>query len=336
MDLKECILDEINAKTKPQGSLGKLEEIALKIALTLRTKRPAIKDPHILVFAGDHGLAAEKVSAYPKEVTAQMVLNFLAGGAAINVFCRQHSIRLKVIDAGVDFHFDSHPDLIDAKVGSGTRNIMHSAAMSVDEFAKAEYFGKSTVLGIVEKGCNVIGFGEMGIGNTSSSSLILSALYKLPIEEVVGRGTGLDDVQFQHKIQVLKQVLLKHEGTYTSGEDILRIFGGFEIVQMYSAMRETARHHMVLLVDGYIATAAFCVAYAEDKSLMDKAIFCHQSDEFAHSGILKKLKVKPLLNLGLRLGEGTGCALAFPLIESAIRFLNEMHTFQDAKVSEKI
>ena len=201
---------------------------------------------------------------------------------------------------------------------------------------EAEYFGKSTVLGIVEKGCNVIGFGEMGIGNTSSSSLILSALYKLPIEEVVGRGTGLDDVQFQHKIQVLKQVLLKHEGTYTSGEDILRIFGGFEIVQMYSAMRETARHHMVLLVDGYIATAAFCVAYAEDKSLMDKAIFCHQSDEFAHSGILKKLKVKPLLNLGLRLGEGTGCALAFPLIESAIRFLNEMHTFQDAKVSEKI
>lgn len=332
--LAEKLRHKIDFKTKPLGALGLLEDIALKIGLIQNTLEPDLKNPHIVVFAGDHGITQEGVSAYPQEVTFQMVTNFLNGGAAINVFCKQHDIAIKVVDAGVNHDFSDHAGLINAKIGYGTKNFLLEPAMSIKQAQKAIDKGSNIVSEIYYKGCNMIGFGEMGIGNTSSASLLMHLITGCPIEECVGKGTGLTAEDLQHKIEVLSKAVNKHSFPDTPLK-ILATFGGFEIVEMTGAMLRAAELGMTLLIDGFIATAAFGTAVQITPDISDYAIFCHKSHERGHQKLLEYLKAKPVLDLNMRLGEGTGCAIAYPVIQSAVNFLNEMASFESAGVSNK-
>ena len=328
------IQHKIDFKTKPLGSLGTLEKMALQIATVQKTLSPNLIKPTIVVFAGDHGIAKEGVSAYPQEVTFQMVTNFLSGGAAINVFCKQNNIQLLVADAGVNFDFESNPSLLNTKIAKGTKSFLHEKAMTDDEMNHCFSHGKTVVDNISATGCNIIGFGEMGIGNTSSATMLMSYFCDLPIEQCVGRGTGLNDNQLINKIAVLKSAQQFHSDI-TSTEDALQTFGGFEIAQMCGAMMAAHKHNMLILVDGFIATAAFLVASKLIPDIKDNAIFCHLSDEFGHQNLLNYLSVEPILRLNMRLGEGTGCAVAYPIIQSAVTFLNTMASFESAGVSNK-
>ncbi|MCR9251197.1 MAG: nicotinate-nucleotide--dimethylbenzimidazole phosphoribosyltransferase [bacterium] len=333
-DLRDSILNAINQKTKPVGSLGKLEDIALQIGLIQGSINPELIKPSIVVFAGDHGVAAEGVSAYPAEVTPQMVLNFVSGGAAINVFTKQHGIDLHVVDAGVNYTFESD-EVIDCKVGFGTKSYLYEQAMTKIELNECFAYGIKVADRIIDSGSNIIGFGEMGIGNTSSAALIMSEVCFLPLQECVGKGTGLDSEGLNRKLEALRDAKKTHPNLVTP-EDILCAFSGFEIAQMTAAMLRTADRGAVILVDGFISTSAFLLAAQIDPNIIDYAIFSHCSDESGHGKMLDYLQVKPVLDLQLRLGEGTGCALAYPIIESAVRFLNEMASFESADVSEAI
>jgi nicotinate-nucleotide--dimethylbenzimidazole phosphoribosyltransferase len=335
-ELKQLLQHTIDHKTKPLGALGRLEEIALQIGLIQQTTKPVVKQPHIVVFAGDHGIAKTGlVNAYPQEVTAQMVLNFANGGAAINVFCRQNQLTLKVVDAGVNYDFTSNSiDVIDAKIGYGTKNYLNEPAMTMAEAEQAIGKGRSIVRELAAEGCNCIGFGEMGIGNTSSATLIMSALTGLPVVEFTGRGAGLNDDQLDKKIDTLQQVYEKH-ALNTLGQkplDLLSRVGGFEIAMMAGAYLEAVHLKMIVLVDGFISTAAMLIAN-EISQVLHQCIFAHTSQEAGHEKILRHLGVTPLLHLSMRLGEGTGAALAMPMIHAAVNFLNEMASFESAGVS---
>lgn len=325
---------KIDFKTKPLGALGHLEHLAHKIGMVQNTTSPKLSHPHMVVFAADHGIAAAGVSAYPQEVTYQMVMNFLGGGAAINVFCRQHGIDIKIVDAGVNFDFPEGLNLIGKKVRKSSRNIIEEPAMTPEEYQQALANGRSVVAGIAETGCNIIGFGEMGIGNTSASSLMMSKLFDIPVVSCIGRGTGLNDDQLQNKIRILSSAIEKYPEV-AAVDEIAQTFGGLEIVQMMGAMDEAFRQNMLIMVDGFIATVAVAAVWKKIPEILDHCIFCHVSDESAHLRLLELLGQKVLLNLNLRLGEGTGCALAYPLIQSAVGFLNEMSSFEDAQVSNK-
>jgi len=334
MSIEEELIHKINYKTKPLKSLGKIEEIALKIGMVQGTLSPKLIEPTILVYAADHGITDEGVSAYPKEVTFQMVMNFLSGGAAINVFCKQNDINIKVIDAGVSFDFPASPMLINSKIAKGTQNFLHSPAMSIEQLEQCFKYAEAHINQITEKGTNIVGFGEMGIGNTSSASMIMSYLCNLRIEQCVGRGTGLNDEGVATKISILKKAKDKH-GEINNPKEVLRIFGGFEIAQICGAMLAAYKKNMLIMVDGFIATSAFLVASKIEPKILNNAIFCHQSDEQGHKLMLEHLDAKPILSLSLRLGEGTGAALAYPIIKSAVSFINEMASFESAGVSNK-
>lgn len=341
-NLQLLLQQRINNKTKPPGALGRLEEIALQVGLMQGTAEPAIHYPHIVVFAGDHGIATTGlVSAYPQEVTAQMVLNFLHGGAAINVFCRQHDIVLKVADAGVNFDWnDTITDerFIHAKIANGTANYLHGPAMSGEQALAAMEKGRQIVNEVGAAGCNCIGLGEMGIANTSSAALIMSAVTGLPIEECTGRGTGLTDGQYNIKEHTLRTVFDKHFPRGSGSTDpveILQRVGGLEIAMMTGAYLEAAASGMVIVVDGFIASAALLLAHLLHPTVLNNCIFAHTSGERGHEKMLAHLGAKPLLNLGLRLGEGTGAALAIPLIRSAVNFLREMASFESAGISNR-
>ena len=325
---------KIDFKTKPLGALGHLEYLAHKIGMVQNTTSPQLTNPHLVVFAADHGIAKAGVSAYPQEVTYQMVMNFLGGGAAINVFCKQHNIEIKIVDAGVNFDFPEGLELIDHKVRKSSRNILEEPAMTSEEYQQALQNGSAVVADIAKTGCNIIGFGEMGIGNTSASSLMMSQLFDLPIVSCIGRGTGLNDDQFLNKINILSAAIEKYPDSRTPDE-IAQNFGGLEIVQMVGAMEEAFHQNMLIMVDGFIATVAVATAWRKNPDILNNCIFCHVSDENAHLQLLELLGQKALLNLNLRLGEGTGCALAYPIIQSAVNFLNEMSSFEDAHVSNK-
>ena len=332
--LKDELQNKIGQKTKPLGALGRLEELALTIGLIQNTLTPALNNPTLLIFAGDHGVVKAGVSAYPQAVTAQMVANFLNGGAAINVFARQHRLKLWVVDAGVSADLDEHPDLIDAKIALGTSNFLHHTAMSGKQCSKAVQSGANLVEQQHRQGCNCIGFGEMGIGNTSSAALLAHCLANIPLNECIGRGTGLDDNQLLNKQAVLRQAAAFHRHP-KDPLIALATFGGFEIAMMTGAFLKAAELGMVILVDGYIASAALLVAYKLNENILDYCIFSHLSSEQGHRALLSYLGAQPLLNLAMRLGEGTGIAVAYPLIQSAALFLNEMTTFSEAGVDRQ-
>lgn len=331
--MKEQLIQKVNNKTKPLGALGRLEDLAIQIGMVQKTASPKLIKPTILVFAGDHGSVKEGISAYSQDVTYQMVLNFCNGGAAINVFCKQHGITLKVIDAGVNHTFQNSLPLIDCKVATGTRNYLEMTAMTKSQLELGMQYGKEVLESIHSCGTNIVGFGEMGIGNTASASLIMSEICNFPIEECVGKGTGLTQGQLSQKVELLKKAKNKH-GKIENPLTILQTYGGFEIVQMCSAMQAAYEENMLILVDGFIATAAFLVAHKLCPNIIKNTVFAHVSNEKGHRKMLEYLDTKPILDLEMRLGEGTGCALAYPLIESAICFLNQMASFESANVSK--
>ncbi|MEY3885144.1 MAG: hypothetical protein RIS87_919 [Pseudomonadota bacterium] len=334
--LKSTLVDKINHKTKPLGALGMLETVALQIGLIQQTLTPQLCEPTMLVFAGDHGIVESGVSPFPQAVTAQMVLNFLQGGAAINVFTKQNNMHLRVVDSGVNHTFEANPDLMDAKIAFGTHNFLNEPAMTATQCATALERAAKIVDAQITQGCNVFGFGEMGIGNTSSASCLMSVLCSLPVEQCVGRGTGLDDAGLSKKTNILAQALAHHALSADDAMQILATFGGFEIAMMVGAMLQAASKQCTLLIDGFITTAALLVAAKLQPNILHYCVFTHCSDESGHKKMLDFLQVKPLLNIDLRLGEGTGAALAYPLVLAAVNFLNTMASFESASVSQKL
>ncbi|HYD95191.1 MAG TPA: nicotinate-nucleotide--dimethylbenzimidazole phosphoribosyltransferase [Noviherbaspirillum sp.] len=327
--LADALDAAINNKTKPLGSLGLLEALAKQIGLIQKSAQPSVKAPAILVFAGDHGITAENVSPFPQSVTWQMVENFLAEGAAINVFARQNACALHVVDAGVNHDFGPRAMLIDRKVAHGTRNFAREPAMRADQCAAAMQHGAELVAGLQG---NVVGFGEMGIGNTSAAAALMHKLTGLPVADCVGAGAGLSDAGVAHKRQVIEQAVRLHAAAREPLE-VLAAFGGFEIAMMAGAMLAAAERRMVLLIDGFIVTSALLVAARLQPAILDYCVFAHCSNERGHRHMLEQLRGKPLLQLGMRLGEGSACALALPLVHAAVNFLCEMATFESAQVS---
>jgi nicotinate-nucleotide--dimethylbenzimidazole phosphoribosyltransferase len=324
--------DAINQKTKPLGSLGVLEQLAKQLGLVQNTISGSITEPAIVVFAGDHGVVAEGVSAYPQDVTWQMVENFLTQGAAINVFARQNGCALHVVDAGVAHEFGARAGLVDRKLAHGTRNFAREAAMSVQQCAEAMERGAAFVADLPG---NVIGFGEMGIGNTTAAAALMHKLTGIPVADCVGAGTGLTPDGVLRKQRVIEAAVQLHGGVEDPAA-VLATFGGFEIAMMVGAMLKAAERRKLLLIDGFIVTSALLVAARIAPAILDYCVFAHCSDEAGHRRMLDALGARPLLQLGLRLGEGTGAALALPLVRAAANFLNEMATFGSAAVSEKI
>lgn len=335
-DLRQQLQQIIDLKTKPLGALGRLEVLALQLGMIQGTTKPYIEQPQIRVFAADHGLTKHGTSAYPSAVTTQMVYNFLQGGAAINVLARQHNIELKVVDAGVDADFANspfkdHPQLLDYKVRHGSRDALTEPAMTEAECLAALENGMKVVEGLAG---NLLIVGEMGIGNTSAASLLLARLGDLPIADCIGRGTGLDDEGLQHKTDILTQVLARHNEAH-SPLDALAALGGLEIAMMAGALIQAASERRILLIDGFIASSALLVAERLSPGVTQYAIFAHHSVEPGHAHLLKLLNAEPLLNMGMRLGEGSGAALAYPLLQSACAIINEMASFSDAGISEQ-
>lgn len=321
----------IDNKTKPLGSLGVLERLAHQLGLIQNTAAPTVDRPAILVFAGDHGIVAEGVSAYPQDVTWQMVENFLAQGAGINVFARQNDCALHVIDAGVAHDFGARAGLLDRKIAHGTRNFAVEPAMTPEQCATALEHGARLAADLPG---NVVGFGEMGIGNTTAAAALMHKLTGIPVADCVGAGTGLTQEGVLRKQHVIEAAVERHART-DDPLAVLATFGGFEIAMMAGAMLQAAALRKVLLVDGFIVTSALLAAARVNPAILDYCVFAHCSDEAGHKRMLDVLDARPLLQLGLRLGEGTGAALALPLLHAAVNFLAQMATFASASVSEK-
>lgn len=329
-ELAKRLQHVIDHKTKPLGSLGRLEALAVQLGLILNTDQPRLQQPQMVVFAGDHGLAARGVSAYPSDVTWQMVENFLAGGAAVSVLARQHGLALTVVDAGVAKDIAPRAGLQIRKMAYGTADASQGPAMTADQCLSAMAAGADLIKGLPG---NAVLFGEMGIGNTSSAALLMARLTGLPLDQCVGRGTGLDDAGVQRKLAVLQQALQANANA-AQPLDALAALGGFEIAMMCGAMLEAAAQKRVVVVDGFISSSAVLVAHAMQPDMLSCCVFAHQSDESGHARMLNHLGVQPLLHLGLRLGEGSGAALAWPLLESACAILRDMASFESAGVSQ--
>lgn len=326
---------KIDLKTKPINSLGLLEQIAFKIAKAQNTLTPQLKKPTILIYAADHGLAEENVSAYPQEVTHQMVSNFLAEGAAINVFCKENKIDFKVIDAGVNAEVPSHPKLIQSKAGYGTNNILKSKAMTRKQLDYCFGHGATHMQKLNKEGCNIIGFGEMGIGNSSITALLLSNLLQLPLEKCILKGTMKNQECFAQKQKTLLALQHKYPEKLQPLE-LLETFGGFEIAQMTGAMLEAYKQNMIILIDGYTCCSAIILASKIEPNIIKNTLFCHESEEQVHQLILRSLGERGILKMNLKLGEGSSCALAYPIIKNAVNFLNHMATFESANISKAI
>jgi len=321
----------LDNKTKPLGALGRLEALALRIGSILGTDKPVLEAPQMLVCAADHGLAARGVSAYPSEVTWQMVENFLAGGAAVSVLARQHGLALTVVDCGVRRDFQARPGLVSRRIAPGTADASVAPAMSAEQCAQAIANGREVVRALPG---NALLLGEMGIGNSSSAALLLSRLGGLDIDACIGIGTGLDAAGLARKREVLRQVLALHAGA-TAPLEALAALGGFELATLAGAVLQAASERRVIVVDGYIASAAVLVAQALQPHVVQRCVAAHRSAEPGHALLLERLGLDPLLQLDLRLGEGSGGALAWPLLESACRILREMASFESAGVSRK-
>ena len=303
------------------------------MALVQQTLEPALHKPQNIIFAADHGIVEEGVSLSPKEVTWQQLSNFLHGGAGVNFLCRQHGFELKIVDAGVDYDLPYEKGIIDMKVRRGTRSYLHEAAMTQEEMDLCIERGAEVVRRCHEEGSNVLSFGEMGIGNTSSSSLWMTYFTGIPLEQCVGAGSGLDREGIRHKYEILKRSMEHYDGD-GSATDIIRYFGGLEMVMAVGAMLQAAELKMLILVDGFIMTNCLLAAMQLCPAVKEYAIFGHCGDESGHKLVLEHLHAKPLLHLGLRLGEGTGAICAYPIVESAVRMINEMDNFAHASITK--
>ena len=332
-NIKPLIIDKIDNLTKPKGSLGTLEEIALQVALIQQTLTPILKNPQNILFAGDHGILEEGVSPTPREVTWQQVLHYTRGGAGVNVFCEQHGFGLKIVDAGVDYDFQGNPSVIDKKVRRGTRNFLYEAAMTQEELERCMERGAEIVCQCIDEGSNVLSFGEMGAGNTSAASLWMHLFTDIPLEKCVGAGSGLNKVGVQHKLEVLQQALNNYKGN-GSVLNIMAYFGGYELVMAVGAMLQAAEKHLIILVDGFLMTACMLAASKLYPHVTDYAIYGHCGDESGHRMMLDALGAKPLLSLGMRLGEGTGAIVAYPILQSALCMLNGMESFKKTEVTK--
>ena len=333
--LKAQIQEKIDNLNKPKGSLGRLEELAMQICLLQQTLEPRLSHPCHLLLGGDHGIEREGVSVSPRCVTWQQMINFTRGGGGVNMFCRQHGFDLTIVDVGVDYDLSGVDGIVDRKVARGTKDFLHEPAMSQAEYEQALSVGRDLVDQCQQKGCNIVSIGEMGIGNTSPSSIWMHLLCDIPLKECIGAGAGLDNDGIRHKYDVLSKAVENYRAYRANGaNELFRYFGGFEMIAAIGAMLRAAELRMVVLVDGFIMTAcalAACTLRPEAKECM---IFTHCGDESGHRRMLDFLGAKPLLSLGLRLGEGTGALCAYPIVDSAVRMMNEMNNFQDAHITK--
>lgn len=345
-DMDAELQQKIDLKTKPQGALGQLEAIAKQLGQIQQSLEPEVVKPHMIVFAADHGVVAQNVSPFPQEVTYQMVLNFLSGGAAVNVFCAQHNVPLRIVDVGVKSVFEDNNLLSKRKVANGTRDFTQKAAMTEYEFKAALQVGFDEVDRVKTAGSNLVMFGEMGIGNTTTASCLMSCLTGLSAQSCVGPGTGSDEAGIARKAEVIERVkarlkedhpreLYRQTVDKLDTQLIAQECGGFEIIAMTGAMLRAAERKVAFVVDGFICSVAFLLAQKLDVNVKGFAIFAHESEETAHSALLRYLEVTPLLSMSLRLGEGSGAILALPLIQSATLFLKNMASFDSAQVSQE-
>ena len=335
--MRSAIQDKIDNLNKPKGSLGVLEELAMQVCLIQQTLTPSLTNPCHLLLGGDHGIEREGVSVSPREVTWQQMINFTRGGGGVNMFCRQHGFKLSIVDVGVDYDFSQVPGIIDCKIARGTKNFLYEPAMSEEEFDKAIEIGALLVDDCVSEGCKVLCIGEMGIANTSPSSIWMSIFCDIPLDECIGAGAGLDSPGIRHKREILHRAVNNYKSFFsplTSHLSPLIYFGGFEMIAAIGAMLRAAEQHLLVLIDGFIMTAcalAACKLYPEAKSYM---VFGHCGDESGHRRMLDAMDAKPLLSLGLRLGEGTGALCAFPVLDSAVRMINEMNNFDNGNITK--
>ena len=314
--MQGAIQAKIDNLNKPKGALGRLEELAMQVCLIQQTLEPSLAHPCHLLLGGDHGIEREGVSVSPREVTWQQMINFTKGGGGVNMFCRQHGFKLRIVDVGVDYDLSGVEGILDRKIARGTKNFLYEPAMSEDEFDRAIQIGSDLVDDCVAEGCRVLCIGEMGIGNTSPSSIWMSLFGDIPLKDCIGAGAGLDNDGIRHKYEVLSKA------------------GGFEMIAAIGAMLRAAELHLIILVDGFIMTACAIAAIRLCPAVHDYMIFTHCGDEAGHQMMLDIVGAKPLLHLGLRLGEGTGALCAFPIIDSAVRMMNEMNNFEGAKITK--
>jgi nicotinate-nucleotide--dimethylbenzimidazole phosphoribosyltransferase len=346
--LQTAIQTKIDNLNKPKGSLGRLEELAMQVCLIQQTLEPSLAHPCHLLLGGDHGIECEGVSVSPREVTWQQMINFTHGGGGVNMFCRQHGFKLRIVDVGVDYDLSKVDGIIDRKIARGTKNFLYEPAMSEAEFDQAIQIGSDLVDDCISEGCKVLCIGEMGIANTSPSSIWMQLFTNIPLEKCIGAGAGLDAPGIRHKYEILSQAISRHQ-SYLSPLTIpeqssptrslshlspLRIFGGFEMIAAIGAMLRAAEQHLMILIDGFIMTACALAAIQLYPAAQDYMIFTHCGDESGHKAMLDAIGAKPLLHLGLRLGEGTGALCAFPIIDSAVRMMNEMNNFDNAQITK--
>ena len=326
-----AVQQKIDNLNKPKGSLGRLEELAMQLCLVQQTLSPRLSHPCHLLLGGDHGIEREGVSVSPREVTWQQMINFTHGGGGVNMFCRQHGFKLHIVDVGVDYDLSGVPGIINHKIARGTRNFRYEAAMSDDEFNRTLEVGISLVDACHSEGCNVVSIGEMGIANTSPSSIWMHRFCNIPLQDCIGAGAGLDNAGIRHKYEILSEADANCPAT--SVADVIRYFGGFEMVAAIGAMLRAAELHLIILVDGFIMTACALAATRLYPAAQDYMIFTHCGDESGHRRMLDSMGARALLSLGLRLGEGTGALCAFPIVDSACRMINEMNNFKDAEIT---
>lgn len=356
--MRNLLQHKIDNLNKPKGSLGRLESLALQVGLIQQTLTPALNHPCHILFGADHGIEREGVSVSPREVTWQQMINFGRGGGGVNMFCRQHGFKLRVVDVGVDYDFSpsEHPHIIDCKIDYGTRNFLYGPAMTADEYERAIRIGEEMVDECHKEGCNVICFGEMGIGNTSPSSIWMHLLADIPLTQCIGAGSGLNSEGMRHKYDVLSKAVEKFKTQELKNSEtqkltnlntqelknsetqklknLLTYFGGYEMVAALGGMMRAADHRMIILVDGFIMSACMLAASKLHPEILDFAIFGHCGDESGHRLMLNAMNAEPLLSLGLRLGEGTGAICAYPILQSAVNMINEMDNFDHAEITK--
>ena len=331
--LRPSIQAKIDNLNKPKGSLGRLEELAMQICLIQQTLTPSLHHPCHLLLGGDHGIEREGVSVSPREVTWQQMINFTKGGGGVNMFCRQHGFKLRIVDVGVDYDLSQVEGIINRKIARGTKNFLYEPAMTEEEFDQAIEVGADLVDDCIAEGCQVLSIGEMGIGNTSPSSIWMHLFGNIPLEECIGAGAGLDTPGIRHKYDILSKAVANLAPCPLPLAP-LRYFSGFEMAAAIGAMLRAAERHLIILIDGFIMTACALAAtqlYPESQSYM---IFTHCGDESGHRKMLDLMNAKPLLSLGLRLGEGTGALCAYPIVDSAVRMINEMNNFDKAQITK--